>query len=144
MSKRPQDRKTRKYTTPRKKKTYSIDDARNVVIKLKELEGLSKHTIEGYEKFWNDMDRFFNEKMNISDLTVDDARNFIHWQRYEKTPFLKANRRDDTKKGISVSSVNSYLRYGKGAFNILEKEGITTNIFESIKQIKEQEKKSKR
>lgn len=138
---RPQDKKTRKYSTPRQKRTYSIDDARNVVIKLKELEGVSKHTIEGYVKFWNDMDRFFDEKMNVADLTVDDARDFIHWQLHEKTPFLKANRLDDTKKGISVSSVNTYLTYAKSSFKILEQEGITTNIFAPINKIKNREKK---
>ncbi|GIO22495.1 tyrosine-type recombinase/integrase [Oceanobacillus sp. J11TS1] len=136
---RPQDRKTKSYK--KIKRTYSIDDARNFVIKIKELEGLSKNTIHGYEKFWNDMDRFFDEKMNVADLTADDARDFMHWQLYEKTPFLKSIRYDPTKKGISPVSANTYLTYGKTSFKILEQEGITTNIFSSIPKIKERQKK---
>jgi len=133
---RPQLRKTKRA----KKKIYTIDDARNLVIKIKEIENVSKNTLDNYEKFWNDMDRFFDEKMNVADLTIDDARDFIHWQLHVKTPFKKANRYNPKVKGVSVSSVNTYLSLGKGAFKVLQDERVTNNIFAGISKLKEDEK----
>src|SRR5690625_386340 len=87
MLKRPQLRKT-KRAKKNENKIYTMDDARTLVIKLKKLEGLSKSSIENYDKFFNDMDRFFSDKMDVSTLTNADGRDFIYWQLHEKTPFL--------------------------------------------------------
>lgn len=136
----PKYRKTKRYTK-RSKRTFTIDDARNVVMKIKQIEGLSKHTLESYEKVFNDLDRYFGEKTDINSLTVDDARDFIKWETNEKTQFLKTNRKSK-KKGVSTSTVNTYLTILKTSFFILLEEGIlNTNIFESIQPLKKKEKK---
>ncbi|MCP3025391.1 tyrosine-type recombinase/integrase [Halobacillus sp. A5] len=138
---RPQDRKTKRYSR-NNKNFHNLDDARNIVIKLKKLEGLSKNTIFNYEKYWNDMDRFFGEDRDVSTLTTDDIRDFITWQMEEKTPFLRnPNRRKEGNKGISISSVNTYISYGKASFRLLESEGITNNIYQGIKNLRQQERK---
>jgi len=91
---------------------------------------------------FNDFDRFYGEDTLIDSLTIDDARNFVHWQLNEKTQFLKAKYRKDKKKGVSVNSVNTYLQYAKSTFSLLvEEEILNENIFISIKPIKQQKKR---
>jgi hypothetical protein len=50
-------------------KIFTIDDARNIVIKIKLLDGLTKNTIDNYEKLFNDFDRCFGEKTDVTSLT---------------------------------------------------------------------------
>lgn len=140
MSNNPKFRKTKRYTK-RKNQTFSIDDAREYLLRVKQLEGLSKSSIHNYEKVFNDFDRFFGEDTDINSLTVDDARNFIHWQLNEKTQFLKCKRKMNKKKGVSITSVNTYLQYSKAIFGTLIDESVVKeNIFAPIKPIKQQKK----
>ncbi|MBT2723069.1 tyrosine-type recombinase/integrase [Bacillus sp. ISL-46] len=142
MSNNPIYRKTKKYTNQLATKIFTIDDARNIVMKIKQLEGLSPNSIANYEKLFNDFDRFFGEKKDVASLTRDDAREFIYWQLNEKIQFKNHKYRKNKKKGISVSSVNTYIGYGKAAFTALVNEEIVeVNIFEDTNQIKEKEKK---
>jgi integrase/recombinase XerD len=62
--------KTKKYTH-RSDKPFTIDDARNFVLKIKKLEGCTESTLRNYEKVFNDFDRFFGEKTNVKTLTID-------------------------------------------------------------------------
>lgn len=137
---RPQDRKTKRFNIT-SRDYYTLDDARNLVLKIKKLEGVSQNTIHNYEKYWNDMDRFFGEEKDVTALTVDDIRNFITWQLEEKIQFLKHPHRKTKPIGISPSSANTYINYGKAGFRVLEDEGITENIYKNIKPLKQQQKK---
>lgn len=62
----------------------TIEKAREVVIRIKQLEGLTTHSISNYNKLFNDFERFFNKRKHINNLTIDDARVFIQWQLKEK------------------------------------------------------------
>lgn len=140
MSKNPNFRKTKRYGQVAIK-FFTIDDAREIVLKVKQLEGLSKWTIENYEKLFNDFDRFFGEKTDVSSLTRDDARNFIYWELNEKVQWLKNKSHKDKKKGVSKSTLNTYLNFAKAAFKILMDEGIVEeNIFDTTNPIKDREK----
>lgn len=121
---------------------FTIDDARNIVIKIKQLEGVSVNTIHNYEKLFNDFDRYFGEKTDISSLTREDARNFIYWQLNEKVQFLKHKHRKNKPKGVSASSANNYINYAKASFTVLcNEEIVEENIFLDVNRIKEKEKK---
>jgi integrase/recombinase XerD len=142
LSKNPIYRKTKRYTNQLATKVFTIDDAREIVLKIKQLEGLSDSSIVNYEKLFNDFDRFFGEKTDIASLTSEDVRNFIHWQLNEKIQFDKHPYRKTKKKGVSIGSVNTYISYGRAAFNILVDEQIVEeNIFDTTNNIKEKEKK---
>lgn len=142
LSKNPKYRKTKRYT--KEPKTFTIDNARNLVLKIKELEGLSKNTIFQYEKVFNDFDRFFGDKTDIATLTKESARNFIHWQIYEKEQFANHKYKKNKKKGVSVGTVNTYLAYSKSIFEVLLSENVVDeNIFQDIKKIKQKEKRVK-
>lgn len=142
MSKNPIYRKTKRYTNQLATKIFTIDDARNIVIKIKRLEGLSPNSLENYEKLFNDFDRYFGDKKDITSLTSDDARDFISWQLNEKVQFSKNKNRKNKKKGVSISSANTYLNYGKASFSVLVEEQIVEeNIFQNMNRIKEKEKK---
>lgn len=137
----PNLRKTKKYSNHHNKVT-TIDDARNIVIKIKELEGLSPSSIHNYEKLFNDFDRYFGEKTDIASLTVENARDFVYWQLNSKLQFAMSKRRKNKKKGVSKRTANIYLTYAKSTFSILIKEKIVSeNIFDSIGSIKYKEKK---
>ncbi|MFT8321679.1 MAG: tyrosine-type recombinase/integrase [Bacillus sp. (in: firmicutes)] len=122
-------------------KGMSIEKAREVVIRIKQLEGLSVHSISNYNKLFNDFERFFNKRKHINNLTTDDARAFIEWQLHDKLQFKEARFRKNKKKGVSISSCNTYLQYAKATFSALLSEGLVDkNIFDVIKNIKQQEK----
>ena len=81
-------------------------------------------TLDGYSKVFNAFERCFGVSKHINNVTVDDSRDFIHWQLHEKTQFLKSRFRKDKKIGVSIPSANSNLRSAKGAFEVFVKEGI--------------------
>jgi len=139
MSENPKFKRTKRHR--KKRKRFTIDDAREYIIRIKKLEGLSKSSLANYEKLFNDFDRFYGEDTSVESLNVEDARDFIQWQLTEKVQFLKAKHRTDKKKGVSITSVNTYLQYAKSTFNTLVDEGVLEeSIFNSIKPIKEQTK----
>lgn len=130
-----------KRKTENQQNGITIEKARDIVIRIKQIEGLSVHSISNYTKIFNDFERFFNKRKYINNLTIDDARAFIEWQLHDKIQFKKARFRKDKKKGVSISSANTYLQYGKAVFSVLLQEGLVNeNIFESMKNIKKQEK----
>jgi integrase/recombinase XerD len=132
--------KTKKYTHNHSDKPFTIDDARNFVLKIKKLEGCSEATLKNYEKVFNDFDRFFGEKTNVKTLTVDDARNFMYWQLNEKIQYLNQPTHKK-KKGVSINTANMYLNFAKGAFRVLKDENIVEeNIFQNVKRIKDSQK----
>lgn len=142
MASNPKYRKTKKYTKQLATKIFTIDDARNIVLKVKKLEGLTENTLNNYEKLFNDFDRFFGEKTDIASLTSEDAMNFVYWQLNEKVQFLKHKYKHNKPKGVSKGTVNTYLNFAKAAFNVLVNEEIVEeNIFDNTKHIKDKEKK---
>ncbi len=141
MSNNPKFKRTKRHVG-RKRKYLNVDDARDYVIKIKQLEGLTKASLANYEKVFNDFDRYFGEETPINSLTVDDARGFVNWQLNEKTQFLKSKHRKEKKKGVSVNSANTYIRYAKTIFTTLQEEGrADENIFENINLIKQKSKR---
>jgi integrase/recombinase XerD len=141
LSNNPIHRKTKSHTK-HNRKVFTVDDAREMVIKIKQLEGLSPNSIVNYEKLFNDFDQFFGEKADITSLTTEDARNFIYWQLHNKIQFKNHKYRKNKKIGVSITSANLYLAYGKGAFTVLvNEEVVEKNIFQSLSNIKQSEKK---
>jgi integrase/recombinase XerD len=137
----PIHRKTKRQTK-HNRKVFTVDDAREMVIRIKQLEGLSPNSIANYEKLFNDFDQFFGEKADIKSLTIEDARNFISWQLHNKIQFKNHKYRKTKKTGVSITSANSYLAYGKGAFTVLvNEEVVEKNIFRGISNIKQKEQK---
>jgi integrase/recombinase XerD len=65
LSKNPVYRKTKRYTNQLATKIFIIDDARNIVLKIKKLEGLTDNSLANYEKLFNDFDRFFGDKRKL-------------------------------------------------------------------------------
>ncbi len=116
-------------------------EGRELVIRIKTLEGRATRTIESYTKLFNDFERCFGVRKYMTNVTQDDARKFIEWQLNEKTQFLKVRFRKDKKIGVSVVSANSYLRNAKSAYEVLINEGVMEeNPFRNINKIKEKKK----
>lgn len=119
----------------------SVEKAREIVIRVKKMEGLSKHTIENYNKLFNDLERCFAKNKYMENFSLSDARRFLEWQLTEKQQFQGVRWGREKKIGVSVSSANSYLRLAKGAFSTLINEGhLEENPFMEIKNIKFQKK----
>ncbi|MCP3764301.1 hypothetical protein NLX67_18295 [Domibacillus sp. A3M-37] len=51
----------------------SIEKAREVVTRIKQIEGLSKHTLENYHKLFNDLERCFSKRKLVSNFTIEDV-----------------------------------------------------------------------
>lgn len=122
-------------------KGLTFQRAREIINSIKKVEGKSTHTINSYNNLFNDFERFFSHRKLVSNVTTEDARNFMKWQLEEKTQFLKARFRNDKKIGVSINSANSYLRLAKSVYATLVSEGSAEyNPFSSITKIKEQTK----
>lgn len=122
-------------------KGLTFQRAREIINSIKKVEGKSTHTIISYNNLFNDFECFFSHRKLVSNVTTEDARNFIKWQLEEKTQFLKARFRNDKKIGVSINSANSYLRLAKSVYATLVSEGSGEyNPFSSITKIKEQTK----
>ncbi|SDM73727.1 hypothetical protein SAMN05518871_102121 [Psychrobacillus sp. OK028] len=110
----------KKRRTSQASKGLTWSEGREMIIRIKTLEGRATRTIESYIKLFNDFERCFGVRKYMTNVTQDDARKFIEWQLNEKTKFLKARFRRDKKKGVSIVSANSYLRNAKSAFRNLK------------------------
>ncbi|MGB2873821.1 tyrosine-type recombinase/integrase [Psychrobacillus psychrotolerans] len=131
----------KKRRTSKAGKGLTWSEGRELVIRIKTLEGRATRTIENYTKLFNDFERCFGVRKYMTNVTQDDARKFIEWQLNEKTQFLKARFRKDKKIGVSVVSANSYLRNAKSAYEVLIREGIIEeNPFRNVNKIKEKKK----
>ncbi|WP_046180989.1 hypothetical protein [Domibacillus tundrae] len=51
----------------------SIEKAREVVTRIKQLEGLSKHTLENYHNLFNDLESRFSKRKLVSNFTIEDV-----------------------------------------------------------------------
>ena len=105
----------------------SVEEAKSIVIRNKEIEGLSSETIRNYKKFFKHFSDYMsvNEKSNVYELTTGHAKEFIHYL---------------LEKGIQNNTINSYVTTAKGAFRVLEEEGICDHIFKKSKYLKNDEK----
>lgn len=117
-------------------------DGRELIIRIKNLEGVAKRTIENYNKVFNDFERCFGVRKHMTNVTQEDARRFMDWQLNEKVQFLKARGRKDKKIGVSIVSANTYLRTAKAAYQVLVNEKIMEeNPFGNVNKIKDSKKK---
>lgn len=119
----------------------TVKTARDVIVRIKMLEGLSPHTIANYNKLFNDFERCYAPNKRMDNFSVEDARRFVDWQLNEKVQFKNSKFRPDKKIGVNARSVNSYLRMARAAFNTLIAEGhIENNPFTNVKDVKQKSK----
>ncbi|MEG8977349.1 tyrosine-type recombinase/integrase [Priestia megaterium] len=122
----------------------TIEDAKQVVIKIKALEGMSKITIQLYDLVFSDLKLYFGGNKMLQEIDVNEAREFLSWQLNEKILHKNSNIRQISTKGLKPSSANTYLIKLRSAFSLLIKEGfLTKNVFQEIKNIKFPQKKVK-
>jgi len=139
----PVYRKTKRFTNYQlAERIFTVDDVRNIVLKIKELEGVSESSLASYEKVFNDFDRFFGDKTDVQSLTFEHARDFMYWQLNDKVQFAnhKYLNAESKKKGVSKGTANTYLNHAKSIFNILVEEQIVEeNIFSNLSRVKEKQ-----
>ena len=122
-------------------KGLTFKKGRELVIRVKTLEGKAADTIRSYEKVFNDFERCFGVSKSMTNVSLDDARHFIDWQLNEKTQYLKVQSRTNKKTGVSIASANSYLFFAKSIYEVLVKEGtMEENPFRGVSKIKDRKK----
>lgn len=131
-------KRRRGATAPR---GITFKEGKEIVVRVKKMEGLARNTILNYDKLFNDFEKCFGARKHMNNVTLEDARRFIEWQLHEKVQFENARFRTDKKVGVSISSANSYLRLAKSAFEVLLEEGIMEeNPFRPVNRIKMKKK----
>src|SRR5699024_10975487 len=121
---------------------FTLKEARELVIKIKKLDGMADSTILTYHRVFNDLEQYFkSDKIDVKSLTVNDARDYVSYQLHEKTPYKNSSRQDYANtKGISISTTNHYIIMCRAIFNVLEQEEIIeNNIFKKVNIIKQDE-----
>jgi len=119
----------------------NLTEAKEKIIKIKTLEGMAQSTLNQYNLVFNDLITFFESSKQVSDITLNDARDFINWLLHEKSD--KTSRfKQVARKGVKPSSVNNYLQKTRAAFNILKRERVLKeNVFNEIRNVKSQKHK---
>ncbi|MDM8151745.1 phage integrase SAM-like domain-containing protein [Priestia megaterium] len=119
----------------------NLKQAKEKIIKIKTLEGMAQSTLNQYNFIFNDLITFFESSKQVSDITLDDARDFINWLLHEKSD-TSSRFKQVARKGVKASSVNNYLQKTRAAFNILKREGVLSeNVFNEIRNVKFQKHK---
>ncbi|MED3937553.1 phage integrase SAM-like domain-containing protein [Priestia megaterium] len=119
----------------------NLKQAKKKIIKIKTLEGMAQSTLNQYNFIFNDLITFFESSKQVSDITLDDARDFINWLLHEKSD-TSSRFKQVARKGVKASSVNNYLQKTRAAFNILKREGVLSeNVFNEIRNVKFQKHK---
>ncbi|MGF9947080.1 phage integrase SAM-like domain-containing protein [Priestia megaterium] len=119
----------------------NLKQAKEKIIKIKTLEGMAQSTLNQYNFVFNDLITFFESSKQVSDITLDDARDFINWLLHEKSD-TSSRFKQVARKGVKASSVNNYLQKTRAAFNILKREGVLSeNVFNEIRNVKFQKHK---
>ena len=113
---------------------YTLDEAIEIFIQAKEAEGIRKSTINGYY----DTVRYFKDWLNkdindIEQITPVIIREYINYLKNDRLPYQGDDKREGTKKGLSVYTINIRLRNLKTIFRFLFNEEIinknpTSNI----------------
>lgn len=55
----------------------SVEKASEIVVRVKKMEGLSRHTIDNYNKLFNDLERCFAKNKCMENFSISDARRFM-------------------------------------------------------------------
>ncbi|RDZ18181.1 hypothetical protein C3744_04705 [Priestia megaterium] len=119
----------------------NLKEAKEKIIKIKTLEGMAQSTLNQYNLVFNDLITFFENNKQVSDITLNDARDFINWLLHEKSD-TSSRFKQVARKGVKPSSVNNYLQKTRAAFNILKREGVLSeNLFNEIRNVKFQKHK---
>ena len=119
----------------------NLKQAKEKIIKIKTLEGMAQSTLNQYNFVFNDLITFFESSKQVSDITLDDARDFINWLLHEKSD-TSSRFKQVARKGVKASSVNNYLQKTRAAFNILKREEVLKeNVFNEIRNVKFQKHK---
>ncbi|OLS37911.1 hypothetical protein BTR22_05215 [Alkalihalophilus pseudofirmus] len=114
----------RKISRSKKAGQFTINEAQEIVLSRKSIEGLRSETLRNYSKVFKHLQAFFND-VSVGDITESDAKDFIL--------FL-------VEKDIANSTINSYLHCLRAIFKTLEEEELATNVFKNIKRLKTDQK----
>lgn len=108
----------------------SLEEAVDIVVKVKRAKNLKQRTIKGYitnMRYFIDWTTERYGEIHIHDVTVGMLRENVLWcseekEYYEGHPF-KADFEKE-KRGLAASSVNVRIRVLRRFFNVLHQEGI--------------------
>lgn len=120
---------------------YSIQEAVEIFIQAKQAEGLRASTIKGYY----DTSRYFTDWLgsktkNVDEITSTIVRDYINYLKEDRTPYQGDKKRERSKKGLSVYTINIRLRNLKAIFRFLFDEGIINkNPTSNIRIVKDDE-----
>src|SRR5699024_3430248 len=118
---------------------FTLRDAKELVIKIKQLENLSEQTIKSYKRIFIDLAKFFTFDVDVKQITQQDVRAYINWNLHEKILYENSSRVKN-EKGVSVSTLNNYLIVCRAIFNVLlDEQLVTENVFKKIPYLKEDE-----
>jgi integrase/recombinase XerD len=122
----------------------TFQQALDLVIAGKRVEGLRERTLQDYIKTWryftNWLKKNYEEIQTIDQLTTEIFRNYINYmkydaKRYDGHKFIDAEKQDI---GLSDTTINIRLRVFRAFFNYLEKEElIEFNPMDNIKLLRQ-------
>lgn len=126
-------------------KRNSFDEIEEIVIDIKRTMNLSEHTINSYHKAFVSLRKYFkDDNFNAYEMTREEADSYIRYLRYSYKHYSDRKNKKGSKMGLSVRSVNTYLRLCKSIYNTLEDYNyIENNPFRNIKCLKLQEERVK-
>lgn len=139
-------RKKKRAVLSTDKKDYPkipFDEALNIVVAGKRIEGISSRTLRDYTKMWGYFTSWINDNYDIDsvgEITTEVVRNYISYMKHDKLLYSghKFIKEDESKVGLSDTTININLRTIKALLNYLEREElIEVNPADRVKLIKQ-------
>jgi len=136
--------KGRKSTTVDASRRYTLDEAFELFVRVKEAEGKRKRTLHDYRKHWGYFRKWLNEnypQVNyINQVTANIARDYYLYMAADRSKYQGVNNRYLPGEKLAPATVAIRLRTFRAMFRFWFDEGIITgNPTENIKPPKEDE-----
>jgi len=121
----------------------TLDQALDLVISSKRVEGVRDRTLRDYEKMFGYFRTWLDDNYEVEyfdEIDTDTIRNYVNYCKYDKPKYSghKYIKSEKQEVGLSDTTININLRCLKSLWNHLDREGyIEVNPLEKIKIIKQ-------
>lgn len=121
----------------------TLDQALDIVVSGKRVEGVRDRTIKDYVKMFGYFRTWLDDNYEVEyfdEITTDTIRNYINYCKYDKPKYSGHKYIDSDKQGVGLSdtTININLRCLKSLWNHLDREGmLEVNPMDKIRLIKQ-------
>ncbi|UXR77505.1 MULTISPECIES: phage integrase SAM-like domain-containing protein [unclassified Staphylococcus] len=102
-----------------KKKLDNFSTIERIVFDEKEMQNLSRRTIDNYQKVFNSLKVFFYDYDDSINISSKEAREYIKYLKFEHVHYRDKLREKQEQRGLKPSTINTYIKVCKTIYQVL-------------------------